>query len=427
MLILILILYDPTTLIYPPFAHTLGYHKATLSHLRLATGKPVDALGITGISAAKIKFLDDPSTHKDDDELSMFLCDFVSNSILYNIGLTDFGMYKSPVIGGDALWFPSDCEITPSGELFVVNRMKNRIVRFSFDGDKLNYLGSFGQFGILEGCFDDPRQISVTKYKVYVTDYGNNRIEIFDHQGNFLSLIGAFDHPTGIVAVSSDDPWLRYSESYIVVIDSCKSRLTKLTPDGKILSIVHKDELIYPRVQFEYIAVDYYGLIWVTDSYNNCLHLFDRNLKYIVKFGRKGTGDKEFLYPKGIAIWRRYGQVFVADSRSIQYFWVGVDAWIKGVRPGVFKPKEGVTVSYYLTQPALITAYIYDSSGSKIRTLKLGRIKELGQKYLLWDTISEEGQPVGEGKYRIELVLKPTYSSRGKFEKKISVDVQCRP
>jgi hypothetical protein len=389
MLILILILYDPTTLIYPPFAHTLGYHKATLSHLRLATGKPVDALGITGISAAKIKFLDDPSTHKDDDELSMFLCDFVSNSILYNIGLTDFGMYKSPVIGGDALWFPSDCEITPSGELFVVNR--------------------------------------ITKYKVYVTDYGNNRIEIFDHQGNFLSLIGAFDHPTGIVAVSSDDPWLRYSESYIVVIDSCKSRLTKLTPDGKILSIVHKDELIYPRVQFEYIAVDYYGLIWVTDSYNNCLHLFDRNLKYIVKFGRKGTGDKEFLYPKGITIWRRYGQVFVADSRSIQYFWVGVDAWIKGVRPGVFKPKEGVTVSYYLTQPALITAYIYDSSGRKIRTLKLGRIKELGQKYLLWDTISEEGQPVGEGKYRIELVLKPTYSSRGKFEKKISVDVQCRP
>ena len=426
MIILLIILYDPTTLVYPPFSHTLGYHKGTLSHLRLAMGKHIEFLGIGGISAAKIKFLDDPNTPNDDDELTLFVTDFMNNSILYNIGFLDLGMYKSPIIGDSSLWMPSDCEITPDGILWIVNRMRNRVVKYSFDGENLNYIDDFGRFGILEGYFDDPRQISVTTDKVFVTDYGNNRVQIFDHGGRFLSEIKGFDHPTGIAAVGANDPWLRYSESFLVVIDSRKSRIKKLSHEGKIISVVDKDDLDYFRVQFESITIDYYGLIWVTDSYNHCLHLFDRNLDYIARYGRRGTGDKEFLYPKGLTIWRRYGQVFVIDSRSIQYFWMGVDAWIKGAEPGIFKPGEGVTVSYYLTQPADVFVNIYNSSRDQIKTFNLGRIKDLGQNYFLWDTLDKEGQPVREGKYKIELVFNPTYSSKGRFEKKIFVEVQCR-
>lgn len=426
MIILLIILYDPTTLVYPPFSHTLGYHKGTLSHLRLAMGKHIEFLGIGGISAAKIKFLDDPNTPNDDDELTLFVTDFMNNSILYNIGFLDLGMYKSPIIGDSSLWMPSDCEITPDGILWIVNRMRNRVVKYSFDGENLNYIDDFGRFGILEGYFDDPRQISVTTDKVFVTDYGNNRVQIFDHGGRFLSEIKGFDHPTGIAAVGANDPWLRYSESFLVVIDSRKSRIKKLSHEGKIISVVDKDNLDYFRVQFESITIDYYGLIWVTDSYNHCLHLFDRNLDYIARYGRRGTGDKEFLYPKGLTIWRRYGQVFVIDSRSIQYFWMGVDAWIKGAEPGIFKPGEGVTVSYYLTQPADVFVNIYNSSRDQIKTFNLGRIKDLGQNYFLWDTLDKEGQPVREGKYKIELVFNPTYSSKGRFEKKIFVEVQCR-
>jgi len=298
MIILLIILYDPTTLVYPPFSHTLGYHKGTLSHLRLATGRHIEFLGIGGISAAKIKFLDDPNTPNDDDELTLFVTDFMNNSILYNIGFLDLGMYKSPIIGGSSLWMPSDCEITPDGILWIVNRMRNRVVKYSFDGENLNYIDDLGRFGIIEGYFDDPRQISVTTDKVFVTDYGNNRVQIFDHGGKFLSEIKGFDHPTGIAAVGANDPWLRYSESFLVVIDSGKSRIKKLSHEGKIISVVDKDDLDYFRVQFESITIDYYGLIWVTDSYNHCLHLFDRDLDYIARYGRRGTGDKEFLYPQ---------------------------------------------------------------------------------------------------------------------------------
>lgn len=426
MIILLLILYDPTTLVYPPFSHTLGYHKGTLSHLRLATGKAIKFEGVGGISAAKIDFLDDPKTLGDDDELTIFVTDFMRNSIFYNIGLRSLGMYKSPVIGDSSLWMPSDCEITPEGVLWVVDRMRNRVAKFLFDGENLRFLEDFGHFGILQGYFDDPRQISVTNEEIYVTDYGNNRVQIFNHHGEFLKEVKGFDHPTGLAAVSSRDPWLRYPESFFVVIDYQKSRITKLSPDGKILSRLDKNVLNYPEVKFESAAVDYYGLIWVTDSYNNCLHLFDRDLDYIAKYGRMGTGDKEFLYPMGITIWRRYGQVFVVDSKSIQYFWMGVDAWIRGVEPGIFKPEEGVTISYYLTQPARVIVKIYNSKEELVRKFNIGVIKDLGHNYFLWDTLDKEGKPVGEGKYKIELVFEPTYSSKGKFEKRIFTEVQCR-
>ncbi len=426
MLILLLILYEPTTLIYPPFSHTLGYHKGTLSHLKLATGRSIEFEGIGGISAAKIDFLNDPETISDDDELTIFVTDFINNTIFYNIGLTNLGMYKSPIIGDSSLWMPSDCEITTEGVLWVVDRMRNRVVKFLFDGKKLNFLDDFGRFGLLQGYFDDPRQISVTTQEIYITDYGNNRIQVFNHEGQFLREISGFNHPTGIAAANANDPWLRYPESFFVVIDDNKSRITKLSSDGKILSRISKKELDYLDVKYEFIAIDFYGLLWVTDSYNHCLHLFDRELEYITKYGRMGTGDKEFIYPTGITIWRRFGQVFVIDSRSIQYFWAGVDAWIRGVEPGIFKPEEGITISYYLTQPARVRVNIYNSEEKLIRTFNLGVITDLGHNYFLWDTLDEEGKPVEEGKYKIELFLEPTYSSKGRFDKKIFVEVLCK-
>ncbi len=426
MLILLLILYDPTTLVYPPFSHTLGYHKGTISQLILATGKPIDKLKISGISAVKIKSLDDPTTTEDDDELSLFVSELLSNSIYYNLGLTNLGMFKSPVIGDSALWNPSDCEITPAGTLWVVDQFDNRVVKFYFDGKNLNYINSFGRFGLLPGCFDDPRQIAVTPKKVYVSDYGNNRIQVFDHNGKFLEEIGGFHYPIGIEAVSGNERWLRYRKPFILVIDSSGTRLTKLSQEGRVISVVTKEDLEYPHINFESIAVDYYGLIWVTDSYNHCIHLFDQNLDYIVKYGQKGVGDKKFIKPKGITIWRRYGQVFVVDSMSIQYFWMGVDAWIRGIAPGIFKPREGVTVSFYLTQPADLTVNIYDSEGREIRILEFGRMEKPGKNYILWDTLDEMGKPVGEGEYKIELVFEPTYSSRGRFQKKISAEVLCK-
>lgn len=425
MLILILLLYNPTTLVYPPFSHTMGYHRGTLSLLKLATGRNINLENINGISAVKLDVLDDPKTSKDNDELTVFVTDVKNNSILYNIGFDKLGIYKSPNTGEKSLWEPADCEAMRSGTLWVVDRMNNRFVEFFFNGRELEFVKSTGRFGLLDGCFDLPEQIAVTKNKVFVTDTRNDRVQVFNHRGKYLYGIHSFKVPTGIAAVEREDDWIRSPESFIAVVDSGKMRLKKMTEEGNLLNVVTVDEVDYNFVQFEFIAIDYYGFIWVTDSHNHCVHLFNDELELITSFGRRGTGDKEFIEPGAISIWRRYGQVFIADKNSVQYFWIGVDAWIKGVEPGVFKSGEGVSISYYITQPSDLKVEIYNSSGDIIREMEPERIKETGKNYLLWDTLDEKGRKVSEGRYRIRFIFNPTYSSRGRFEKEIEVEVYC--
>jgi hypothetical protein len=69
--------------------------------------------------------------------------------------------------------------------------------------------------------------------------------------------------------------------------------------------------------------VDYYHNVYVTDRDSHCILKYDRMLEYIAPFGTKGRDDNQFIEPRGIAIWKRFGQVFIAEKGGAQYYWVG--------------------------------------------------------------------------------------------------------
>ena len=81
----------------------------------------------------------------------------------------------------------------------------------------------------------------------------------------------------------------------------------------------------HPRSRFTYLAVDYCDNLYVTDPVSHAVHKFDRNLTYLTTFGGPGTGDAQFLSPRGIAIYRRFGQTFIVEKDGAQYYWVGAD------------------------------------------------------------------------------------------------------
>ena len=82
---------DPgTTLIYPPFGHCLGMHRATSFHLFLYLGARTRFNEPAGLAAVKLDALDDPSTGSDDDELTVFglnsgECEIIFNTSLVNV------------------------------------------------------------------------------------------------------------------------------------------------------------------------------------------------------------------------------------------------------------------------------------------------------------------------------------------------------
>src|SRR4030095_10944220 len=124
--------------------------------------------------------------------------------------------------------------------------------------------------------FNNPDGIAVdTLDNLYVMDSGNNRIQKFDGEGNFISMWGS-----------------------------------KGTDDGQFNC---------PR--FCMVALDRQGNIFVTDNNNARIQKFDGNGKFLAKWGRYGSEDGQFITPFGIAV-DRQGNVYVGDvgNARIQKF-----------------------------------------------------------------------------------------------------------
>jgi len=91
-------------------------------------------------------------------------------------------------VGDDERHFnaPTDVAIASSGEIFVSDGYGNsRVVKFSRDGE---FLLSWGKKGSGQGEFNTPHGIALDgQGRVYVTDRGNARIQIFDSEGDYIA------------------------------------------------------------------------------------------------------------------------------------------------------------------------------------------------------------------------------------------------
>jgi DNA-binding beta-propeller fold protein YncE len=54
--------------------------------------------------------------------------------------------------------------------------------------------------------------------------------------------------------------------------------------------------------------------VFVADTANDRIQVFDSSGTFITKWGSSGTGDGEFNSPQGVAVDPSTGNVFVADT-----------------------------------------------------------------------------------------------------------------
>ena len=80
---------------------------------------------------------------------------------------------------------PTDIAVAPSGEMFVTDGYGNaRVHKFAGDG---GHLFSWGEPGSGPGQFALPHAVWLDRYgRVMVCDRENDRVQVFDQQGNFL-------------------------------------------------------------------------------------------------------------------------------------------------------------------------------------------------------------------------------------------------
>ena len=123
----------------------------------------------------------------------------------------------TPGVAGDPpthLTRPSDVLVAPNGEIYVVeahDQSVNRVVKFASDG---TYLETWGEEGYGPKQFRDPHALAMdSQGRIFVGDRYNNRIQIFDQQGNFLAIWTQFGRPSGIFIDANDVIYVADSES----------------------------------------------------------------------------------------------------------------------------------------------------------------------------------------------------------------------
>jgi hypothetical protein len=224
-------------------------------------------------------------------------------------------------------------------------------------------------------------------------------------------------------------------DNFIIVIDSVDQRISKLDFDGRVLARLNMSDLGFDRAALEYIALDYYNQILVTDSWNHCIHKLDKNLEYIISFGTKGDDDYQFNEPRGIAIYRRFGQLFIAEKDGAQYYWIGTDI----TRTTIADKSGSILISLTITEPSFIYADIFDTNENFIRRIAGKQfLPAAGDHRLFWNlrmgsrlpdelqkagiklsTVTIPGKKVPQGTYRLKIRAEATYSSRTYFTKEV--------
>jgi sugar lactone lactonase YvrE len=119
--------------------------------------------------------------------------------------------------GNDPYHFnaPSDVITAPNGDIFVVDGHptdgNNRIVKYSRDG---KFIKAFGETGYGPGQLRGPHAIAMdAKGRLFVADRQNQRIVIFDQDGNYINRWNQFGMPSDIAIDANGRIYVADSES----------------------------------------------------------------------------------------------------------------------------------------------------------------------------------------------------------------------
>lgn len=193
---------------------------------------------------------------------------------------------------------PLGAALAPDGTIWVADTGNNRVCVFDAAG---RFLFEFGGLGITKpasgikatwkpGRMNFPTGIAVDEDgTVYVADFYNNQIQVFDAKGTFLR---------------------RFPDPY--------SRVGRGSSGDGGTGIAVTD-----------VAVAN-GLVYATDRYQ--VVVFSSDGKFVRQFGRPGTAPGHMDHPNGITV-DADGNIYVADSnnnRVMAFTADGVPQWVVG-------------------------------------------------------------------------------------------------
>lgn len=416
-----------TTLVYPPWSHCYGLHRVNQTHLNLRAGFRYRFDDPQGIAAVKLDCEDDRTTPRDDDELTVFGVNSGQGTIIYNTSLTAVAFYGRPGTAVGEFRHPHGIAADRQGHVVVADTGNDRLQLLRYADDTLTFVGTVA--GRFEGrALQGPTGVALEGDEIYVCDPDADRILVFDVDGGFRRQLRPerggrplLRQPFAVAVIRGDSENNFFGEDFVAITDSAHGRLWRLDPrSGAPQAVRRVREVTSAKAAFDYVAIDYYGNVYCSDR-GGRLHKFDRDLRPLLSIGRPGRGDYEFDEPRGIGLYRRFGQMFVAEREGAQYLWIGTDVFTPSVARLEAQPGGGyrATVRFFLTEYARVALDLVDATGAV-------QVRVQPSTWTAPGAVERQVHfvvPPGSARLRMRVEAVPTYSAR----KILRVDKQTPP
>jgi len=149
--------------------------------------------------------------------------------------------------------------------------------------------------------------------RLFVSDPGLNHVLVFDANHTATDVITEGMAEPGSMTIDRENRLLYVSDiklDQILVYDADSLKLLR-----KMGTTGHNHELTTPGdfAKPSGLAVDADGNLYVCDTLNNRIEVFDADGKFISTYGKNGDGPGYFARPKGVAV-DSDGHIWVADG-----------------------------------------------------------------------------------------------------------------
>lgn len=200
---------------------------------------------------------------------------------------------------------PVGIALGPGGDILVADSQLGIVARLDASGNSRSSIGK----GVLTrptGLAYDP-----LGKRIYVSDTAAHDIKVFDHDGRLLKSIGRRGEEKGEFNFPTH---LAFARGELYVTDTMNSRIQVLSDEGAVVKLsfgalgTSVGNLVRPKG----VAVDDEGNIYVVESLNDHLLIFNSGGELLLAIGGDGRDPGRFSLPAGV--WVDGGnRVFVAD------------------------------------------------------------------------------------------------------------------
>ena len=203
---------------------------------------------------------------------------------------------------------PFGMAVDGNGELLVADQKVGAVFVFNTNTKDATLIrnGFEATFGMINGlAIDDDGRIFITDGKLHRVLILNKNHQVVDQ------IKGTLVDPVGI-AIDTENRFVYVvdtQQDQVLVYDADSLKLLRrLGHTGKLHEMTAPGDFAAPTG----VALDEDGNVYVTDTLNNRVEIFDADGEFISQFGQHCDGPGCFAHPKGIAV-DCDGHIWVAD------------------------------------------------------------------------------------------------------------------